>query len=455
MKKNLVFLIISLILFLSLSLSIAKDNIQTITITAWTIGPDRPSFYRRDNLVDAGRKLNSLLEKEGSNIRVKVEATFDTGTWADYKQKFILSASAGKAPDIILSGHEDVAPWGEAGYIIPLDDLIKKYKDTTDLKDIIPTLWKSVQYKEKTWAIPQDSEARPLYYRKDLLKKLGWTERQINDLPKKIQKGEFTIYDMLELAKTAQDKGIIAEGYGFWPRPRKGNDFYIYYYNFGGEMQDPKTGKLILVKDALRRYYQLFADTIFKYKTTPEKYIGMEWRIWHESVVAGKVLFWQGGTWHWAEWQQVYKADPDDMEKNVGYALVPPAENGKPGVTLTHPLAYMVTKNSKYPELAFRLIALAINPVFDARHAVTSAHLPVLTSTWKQSTYYKNKFLREVEYMLKFTTFIPNSSDFGTYDEIVFKGVSAVANGDVTPESAVDIVVRDLENALGDRVIIK
>ncbi len=455
MRKSLILTIFSFILLLSLSLNIAQEKIQTITLTAWTIGPDRPSFYRRDNLVDAVKRLNSLLEKEGSNIRVKLEATFDTGTWADYKQKFVLAASAGKAPDIILSGHEDVAPWGEAGYIIPLDDLIKKYKDTTDLKDVIPTLWKSVQYKEKTWAIPQDSEARPLYFRKDLLKKLGWTDKQINDLPKKIQSGEFTIYDMLQVAKTAQDKGIIEKGYGFWHRPRQGNDFYIYYYNFGGEMQDPKTGKLILVKDALKREYQFFADNIFKYRTAPEKFIGMEWRIWHETVVAGKVLFWQGGIWHWAEWQQVYKADPKDLENNVGYALVPSSDKGKPGITLTHPLAYMVTKNSKYPEIAFRLIALATNPVFDARHCVTSMHLPVLSSTRKQSTYLKNKFLRDVEYMLKFTTFIPNSPDFGTYDTIVFKGLSAVANGDVKPEEAVEVVVRDLENALGDRVIIK
>ncbi len=42
--------------------------------------------------------------------------------WGDYKQEFVLAAEAGQAPDIILSGHEDIGAWGAAGIIIPLGD---------------------------------------------------------------------------------------------------------------------------------------------------------------------------------------------------------------------------------------------------------------------------------------------------------------------------------------------
>jgi len=40
-----------------------KPELQVIKLTAWTIGPDEPSFYRRDNLIDAAKRLNKDLER--------------------------------------------------------------------------------------------------------------------------------------------------------------------------------------------------------------------------------------------------------------------------------------------------------------------------------------------------------------------------------------------------------
>ncbi|MCL0087150.1 hypothetical protein M1O24_00005, partial [Dehalococcoidia bacterium] len=34
-------------------------EIETVTIRAWTIGPDRPAFYRAENLVLAADRLNT------------------------------------------------------------------------------------------------------------------------------------------------------------------------------------------------------------------------------------------------------------------------------------------------------------------------------------------------------------------------------------------------------------
>lgn len=34
----------------------------------------------------------------------------------------MMAADAGQGPDIILSGHEDIAIWAQAGYIVPLAD---------------------------------------------------------------------------------------------------------------------------------------------------------------------------------------------------------------------------------------------------------------------------------------------------------------------------------------------
>ncbi len=433
-----------------------EEGPQTIKLVAWTIGPDEPSYYRRDNLLSAVERLNADLKAAGSNITVELEATFDTGDWGDYKQKFILAAQAGKAPDIILSGHEDVAPWSEAGYIVALDDYIDQYWDST-YQDIIPALWKSVEYKGHKWGVPQDTEARPMYFSKKILREWGWSEDEINALPEKVKAGEFTLYDMLDTARKAQDDGVIEEGHGYWTRPKKGGDFYHIYFAFGGEMQDPTTGKLVVVKDALLKWLQFHYDTVFTYKTTPEGFIGTDWKIWHETVSkADKVLFWNGGTWHWAEWTQKYlDGNEDYLWENVGFMLIPAGEKGQKPTTLSHPLVYMVSSASEHPDLAFRIITLATTPDLNSRHAVNSGHLAILQSQFNHPTYKSSQFLQQAAYMVEYTNFQPNSPDFGSYDQIMWTALSSVMAGDWTPDEAAQYVEEEMQTELGDKVIFK
>lgn len=407
--------------------------------------------YRLDNIKVAAEKLNEELKKEGKDIRVVIDGKIEDVDWGNYKQKFVLAFESNKAPDIILSGHEDVAPWSAAGYIVPLDKYIDRYPQ---FKDVYPTLWEAMSYKGKKWAVPQDTEARPIYYRKDYLSRIGWSQDEIDNLPEKIKEGRFTLDDLLQTAKQAQDKGIVKEGYGFYHRPRQGADFYMFYYAFGGEMQDSATGKLILDKEALLKEYRFFHDTVYKYKTTLPNLIGTEWNIWHKTVTSGQAFINQAGTWTVAEWMAQHNLSEEDWNK-MGYALVPAGERGGKPVTLSHPLAYMITSQCENEELAARVLALATDPELNAKHAVESNHLGILKSVENVPLYAENQFLKDVTYMLNYTRYLPNHEKFGTYDEAVFRGLSAVESGQLSPEKAVETVVAELQRQLGDEVVIR
>ncbi len=431
-----------------------------VVLTAWTIGPEQASHFRADNLVAAAEALNKALEAEGANVRVKVDASFDTSTWDEYRQRFILAAQAGNAPDIILSGHEDTAPWSEAGFIVPLDEWIKKYEAQTGLKDIFPTLWNAVTYKGQRWAVPQDTEARPMFFSKTLLKKLGWSDEEIKALPERIRTGQFTLMDLLRVAKEAQDKGVVKPGYGYWTRPRRGLDFYQFYIAFGGQLQDPQTGKLVLVREALRKHFQFHYDTVFTYGTTPKNFIGTDWSTWHQTVSAGdQVLFWNGGTWHWGQWLTQFNRQEPDLWANISFALIPAGEPGQKPTTLSHPLVYMVTSEKasgkKNQELAFRLIAMATTPELNTRHAVQSAHLAILKTQLDDPEYKKAQFLQQTAYMVEYATYAPNHADFSAYDEVVWTALSAVMGGEMKPDQAVEMVVKELQARLGDKVSIR
>ncbi len=423
-----------------------------ITITVWAIGPDEPSVYRFEAFKVAAEKLNKMLEDLGSPIRVKIEGDFWTQSWGDYKKRFLMAMEAGKGPDIYCTGHEDVATHAEAGYIIPLDTYVQEYWDVVYF-DIIPTLWDAVKYKGKIWAIPQDTEARPLYFRKDILKQLGWTDDEIEELPKKIEKGEFTIDDMVDLAKQAVDAGLVEVG--LVHRCSPGWDYQQFYLAYGGRLWDPESGKLVFTKSAWMKFLKLFERMREEGVVDPNQF-GSEWKTaFHERFTQGRALFASGGTWHKAEWIKKYGVTEEYFWENIGFALHPAGEKGGKPVTLSHPLVYMITKTCKNPDVAFLLITLVTDPTINSLHAVHSAHLAILNSQITNTKYVEDRFLAEVAYMLKYTTFIPLHPKYGLYNEMIYRAVSAVESGAASAEEAFEVFLSEVQDTLGDEVIIE
>src|SRR3989449_2742467 len=51
----------------------------TVKLSAWTIGPDAPSYYRRDNLIAAGETLGKAVAAQSPKTSIQVDATFESG----------------------------------------------------------------------------------------------------------------------------------------------------------------------------------------------------------------------------------------------------------------------------------------------------------------------------------------------------------------------------------------
>lgn len=433
---------------------VEKPGVEMVTIKGRCRAKPPMEDWRCNNILFAVSEVNADLEAKGDNRRVQVETVQDNLGWGDLVTEYTLAFDAGEAPDIWLTGHEFIGAQAEAGRLIPLDDMLGDYPE---FANVVDKLWDSVEYKGQIWGIPQDAEARPLYWSKPLLKELGWSDGEIEGLPEAIKKGEFTLYDMLETAKEAVDKGIVEEGMGFWHRPKNGPDFTAFLYDYGGETIDPDTGKLVFEKDVWLKYYQFFYDAAQTYKVT--EVLGVGWGdTWHPSVSGGKVLFWVGGTWQWAEWAELYVKDLGGeawLFENVGLGLTPAAEKGGDPVTLTHPLVYLISSQSEHPDIALALVAKLTTDEANTRHAVNSTHLGILKSQADYEPYTENRLLSEALYMLDYTTYLPNNPNWGPYSTITYEALAAVEAGDFTAEEAVAFAVDALQTELGDEVIIK
>lgn len=423
--------------------ALAQD---TVTITARCIA-NTVEEWRCNNFAEVEEQVEAEL-----GIDLELNLIQDASDWGDYKNEFVLASEAGEAPDIILSGHVDIGAWGAAGIVIPLDDLIAEHEA---FEDVVPNLWDSMMYDGQIWGVPQDAEARPLYYSKLLLADLGWSEEEIEALPAQIEAGEFTFDDMIATAQLAVEEGVVEEDNGFWHRPRNGPDFLYYYYGMGGEVVDEE-GQLVFDKAAAQAVYEQFAHMV-ELGVMADSHLGIEWADWHTMVSSGEnVLFWVGGTWNWMDWAVNYVADlggNDYLVETNGAALVPAMQTGVP-ITLTHPLAYMISANSEHPDVAMALLAAITTPEANNRHAIDSSHLGIL-NTQIESPEYADTLLGEWHYMLNHTTSLPNHPGWSSWSEAYWLGIQAVESGDLTPEEAVETVVQQMTNELGDDVVIR
>ena len=115
----------------------------------------------------------------------------------------------------------------------------------------------------------------------------------------------------------------------------------------------------------------------------------------------------------------------------------------------------MVSSGTENVDLALLVISKATTKELNTEYAVASGHLGILESQASYEPYTSAVFLSAVAPILEYTTFLPNSPHFSAWSEGYFLGLSAVESGDLTPAEAVAVVVDQLQNELGDNVIIQ
>ncbi|MFC1960419.1 ABC transporter substrate-binding protein [Chloroflexota bacterium] len=427
----------------------AQDPVS-ITIRCMASPPEEN--WRCNNFAEVEEAVEAEL-----GIELDLNLIQDNVGWADYKTEFVLAADANEAPDIILSGHEDIGAWAPAGYIIPLDDMIAEHEE---FADIVPALWESQRYEGVTYGVPQDAEARPIFFSKLLLGDLGWSEEEIESLPERVAAGEYTFEDMLATALEAIDEGVVEPGNGYWHRPSNGFDWLIYYYGMGGEVMT-EDGELVLDQEALLATYELIGSLTESGATRPDMLGVSNNEVVYPTIsTAEDVLFFQGGTWQWSNWALNFVQAETEEERraflleNIDLMLFPAMDAGVP-ITLTHPLTYMIYSGSEHPDVAMALIAAITTPEANNRHAIDSFHLGILNAQVESEEYQNDPVLSSAHYMLDYTTNAPNTPLWSSWSNAYWAGIQAVHTGTNTAEEAVDIMIDQAINELGDDITIR
>ncbi|OCP15653.1 extracellular solute-binding protein [Ensifer sp. LC163] len=423
----------------------AKD----VTISVWSGGSGPNDNYRVDAIEIAAELLEREAAIRGEELNITVQKTPYSG-WEEFKQALTLAAEAKKAPNIVATGHEDIGPWAQAGLIVPVENYIDL--DGWPISDIYPNLMNVASFNGTVYGIPQDAESRPFFFWRPHMKAIGYTDADLDALPAKVEKGEYTLKNVLEDAKKMQDKGLVQPGYGFYPRTNNGPDYWQFYTSFGGLMEDD--GELVFDKAAMKRAYQYFADLVAA-GVTKKNHIGMPGDQWWKEVATGKAGIWHGGTWHYA--RLVNQEGLKDFFDNVQFTLIPAGEGGKAN-TLTHPLTYllMAGHDEATTQIAADLVKIASEPRINALHAIKSAHLGISQAETKVDLYASDRWASEAtERLLPHANAMPNNAEFGKYWTIMWKNLEASWTGAKTVDAAVSDAETELKATLGDAIVIR
>ncbi|MEP4032405.1 extracellular solute-binding protein [Roseibium polysiphoniae] len=440
---------------LALSATVFAGNAfaKDLTITVWAGGSNDSDVYRLDAIEMAADLLTREWEIRGEDLNITVEKKRDFAGWSEFKQAVTLAAEAGTAPNIVVTSHLDIAPWSQAGLIVPVEDYVDL--DAWPLNNIYDNLMEITTYNGVVYGLPQDAESRPFFFWKDTMKKLGYSDEEIAALPAKVEVGEYTLQNVLEDAKKAVDMELVEKGYGFYPRVSNGPDYAQFYQSFGGELMDKESGKLILDKQAMTDFYQFFVDAV-EAGVTRKNHIGTEWDQWYSEVASGKAAIWHGGTWHYARYTT--KEGLNDFFGNIEFSLIPAGNETGRANTITHPLAYLLTaqEDEEAVEIAAQLLKIASEPRINTLHAIKSAHLGIAKEQSNIELYANDRWAAEAtERLLPHANAQPNNPNYGQFSEIMFKGLETAWTGTKSPAEAVAEVEAEMQAVLGDDLIVR
>ena len=309
----------------------------TTTLTLWIMnnGPEP--------VADMNRILAPFEQQSGINVNVQLVG------WDVQYQRITNSAISGEGPDVTQAGTTQV-PYFAA--LNGFENLASRVNRIGGSKAYAPGVWATTQLQGRSgvWSVPWFTEARTIYYRKDVYKRAG-----VN--PKTAFKNWTTFRAALlklRAVKSVNGKPIMPFG-----QPGKTawdlvHHIMPFVWGAGGRELAGSKQSAIASPQAIRgvKYFADLVPSGVFLKSSLEKNAPQV----EEQFKGGQIATWIGGPWVLAT---VNRADDTawapEARRNVGVAQMPVGPTGK-FFTFVGGSNLMVFKSSSHKEEAFRLI---------------------------------------------------------------------------------------------------
>jgi multiple sugar transport system substrate-binding protein len=295
-----------------------------------------------------------------------------------HQQLVQMLASKSGTPDVFTQDIVWIAEFAEAGWALPLDT----YFSADDMKAYFPGLVAGCTWNGHLTAHPWFVDSGMLYYRKDILDKLGAGVPQTWD-------------DLI----SAATKGVGGDTkFGFLWQGKQAEvlvcDLVEFVGSNGGSILAPN-GKTVKIADPeAEAAVQLMYDTINKYKITPADVLSWDEEPSRRPFVAGQSVFLRNWSYVWATVQD--KTESQVVDK-VGVAPLPHFP-GKSSAACLGGYQYGVNAASKEKDAAIDFLRYMSKPEVQLHFAITQGLAPTRSAVFDDPALGKaNPFMQSLK----------------------------------------------------------
>ncbi|QJD81924.1 extracellular solute-binding protein [Cohnella herbarum] len=401
---------------------------------------------RKDNFLEAEKRLNEELKAD--NVQVKID------WWPGIDdEELILQAQAGKSADIFINSSVDIGWQLEAGIIRDIDWV----KDSQVFKSVPDSYTNIMKYDGHYYGVIQDMDASPVFISRKALQGLGWTNEQIDGLKARVDSGDFTFGDLVDLADEAKKKNLVKVGFAV-----EDTRFEGWNYAFGNYNYNPEQNKLVLARPALD-VYSFWADAV-KRGVITEGIGNIDTDKAAPMFIKGDI-FAEFARTEFYQMMREANGMKDDIEgynawfkENVIWIPVPSAtKGGKPSSYSNPALIFVGPKvdDAKMPYVQ-KLIEHVLDPDLQVNHTIVSGKLPVTPEAQEDPRFKEMGFYEEHAYLVEFTRTRPPQPDYATFIKGYTLGVEAILTKGKSAEEAYELFQKEVkQNVPQENVIIE
>ena len=383
-----------------------------------------------DAIIGAADSLNEKYAAEGIDTKITIEADYQTIDNTEFHNNIVFAHKSGEAPDMFICD-TDVAGFVNAGCVLDITDVI------TD--SMVEGICTPCTVDGKVYAMPFDLPLRVIYYNKSDLAKIGWSQEQIDALPRQIESGEFTLEDFTALCQEVVEKGGAT--YGLVHRPGAGNDFYDLLNALGGRYYNEE-GQLVFDEAGITRLFQYLYDNAQTTKITPENLNQMGWDTINQMVGTGEAFAYFGPMFSATYVANAAGLETDVFAEQEQFVLFPKSENSDAPFCTAAPQFMSISADTEYPELCkeiFRELQ-GDSASYLAHHSAVTYSLSSVKAANEMEEITSSAILSPVTYMVDYAQHIPAVDDATTLRGLIFDQITSLELGQTTVEQAVQDV---------------
>ncbi|MCL4489835.1 MAG: extracellular solute-binding protein [Chloroflexi bacterium] len=336
--------------------------------------------------------FQDMMAKKGTPVKVNL-VQFG-GSDEQLKQQYALDLKVGQGSDVMSFDGFWVPEFVAGGLIKPLDVVAGPSVDSWDgWSHIAKNIQALLSYQGKVYGIPAGTDARAIWFRKDLFQKAGlptdWQPKSWDDILSACQTitSKLTGVTCIQLnAGTAMGEATTLQGW------------YMVVLGAGANVYDFKTNKYIVsgkpILDALNFYKTIYIDK--KYGDARLQLLKDGRQQSFLDFRDGKIAMLVEGDYFWRSVLAAGDTKLANRDQLVGWAKMPAEKpgmgiNGQDFVTASGGTGNILNPNTKHPAEAWALLSFmnskaaldslqTLQPVIRARDDVAVPNDPVLTA---------------------------------------------------------------------------